>query len=157
MAKVGDIDEAREKRTKKRKAGKKPGAKAKAAATRPWDEDGTNRQPYQLLSLSNPQRRGWKTAWVGPYFIERFVQKGYRFANLKDYGDLKRTIPGEEGQHTGRIRRREMFLMEIPKDEYAKIEKAKVERREQQELGVQGEVDRLRGQGFHGPGTEKVS
>lgn len=89
------------------------GKKSKKAAgpTSPWNE---NRWKRDLLKVDH-KPADKHCYWVPQHKIQEFLNRGWNFAHVKDYGGVGDKIVGEESDKGTRIVRRELVLMEQPK------------------------------------------
>lgn len=88
-------------------------AKAKEAGappTKPWVE---NRWKRDLLAV-HKKPADKHCYWVSQDQVQEFLNKGWTFAHIKDYGGVGDKIVGEESAKGTQVRRREMVLMEQP-------------------------------------------
>ncbi len=89
--------------------------------TTPWNSS-SNPWSLDLLRLRK-KHKGFEPRFVDKSQVQKRLEQGYMFANLKDYGGLSDKLPGEEGEIDTAVRRRELVLMELPES----LHRAKVE------------------------------
>ena len=86
----------------------------KKEATKPWNAD-SNPWSLDLLRLQK-KRPGFRCKFTNADHWPTKQQQGWKIANIKDYGGVTDVVVGEEGQMDTTIRRREMFLIEMPEE-----------------------------------------
>jgi len=103
----------KESRIREMEAAKKEEKKAstKKRATKPWQD---NRWKRDLLKVDRKPVDKY-CYWVPQSKIQDFLNRGWSFAHVKDYGGVGDKIVGEESNHGTRVIRRELVLMEQPK------------------------------------------
>ena len=82
--------------------------------TKPWNSDG-NPWSRNLLRLQK-RRPGFRCKFTNKEHWPSKRDQGWKIADIKDYGGVTDVVPGEEGKIDTVIRRREMFLIEIPEE-----------------------------------------
>ena len=96
------------------------------ATTKPWDSM-NNPWGKDLLRLTK-RRPGFTARFTTQDKLEAKLQQGWRIADKKDYGGMDFEIPGESGKGSTLVKRRELFLVEMP-NELAEQRKAFYERK----------------------------
>lgn len=95
-------------------------SKSKLAVTRPWDNRGQNigRQPWRMdMLMLKKKHQGFRCRFVDPKNVERREMRGYRIANVNDYGGVTDTKVIKDGTPLSTtLTRCGMILMEIPEE-----------------------------------------
>ena len=88
------------------------GEVVKKEETKPWNAD---ENPWSLNMLKLQDRHdGFRCKWTNADHWPTKRDQGWKIADIKDYGGVTDQLPGEEGNIDTTIRRREMFLIEMP-------------------------------------------
>ena len=82
----------------------------KKKATKPWD--GTD-NPWSLDMLrTKSTHAGYTPRWTTRENLQKWLDRGYKIADSKDYGGADAVLPGEEAKDGTLVKRRELILVE---------------------------------------------
>jgi hypothetical protein len=82
----------------------------KKKPTRPWDADSN---PWsQHLLATKEVHKGYHPRFIRRENLQKWIDRGYKLADAKDYGGVDEVIPGEEAKDGSLVKRRELILVE---------------------------------------------
>ena len=82
----------------------------KKKATKPWD--GAD-NPWSLdLLRTKATHTGYRSRWTTRDELQKWIDRGYKIADSKDYGGADAVLPGEEAKDETLVKRRELILVE---------------------------------------------
>lgn len=87
-----------------------PEPEPKKQATKPWD--GADNPWSMDLLRTKTTRKGFHCRWVTRENLQKWIDRGYKLAEAKDYGGADTVLPGEEGKDGTLVKRRELILVE---------------------------------------------
>ena len=86
----------------------------KKKATKPWD--GAD-NPWSLdLLRTKATHTGYRSRWTTRDELQKWIDRGYKLADSKDYGGAAAVLPGEEAKDGTLVKRRELILVECTLD-----------------------------------------
>lgn len=86
----------------------------KKKPTSPWN---SSDNPWSLdLLKTQKKHKGYHGRWIRPEDLQKWVDKGYKVADSKDWGEVAATLPGEEAPDGTLLKRREMIFVECTQE-----------------------------------------